>query len=157
MKKLLPLLLILLMTLVGCNTAEQPTDSGFDVKDVTVTAGDQSIIALKMMDASQTYHDGKWLYSDGFLEQRISEIYPDAPLITGKDLTLTKINADLLDISLFSSDARLDTFSSLDELRTALNEKSGVFLIGIRYSYKGRYITDRFETALYYYFFRVSV
>ena len=105
MKKLLPLLLILLMTVVGCNTAEQPTDSGFDVKDVTVTAGDQSIMALKMMDSSQTYHAGNWLCSDGFLEQRISEIYPDAPLITGKDLTLTEINADLLDICLFSADA----------------------------------------------------
>lgn len=157
MKKLLPLLLILLMTLVGCNTAEQPTDSGFDVKDVTVTAGDQSFIALKMIDSSQTYHDGNWLCSDSFSEQRISKIYPDAPLITGKNFTLTEINADLLDISLFSSDARLDTFSSLDELRTALDEKSGEFLIGIRYSYKGRYIADRFEAALYYYFFRVSV
>ncbi len=191
MKKILPLVLILLLALTGCNTTPQTASSsstspsasataepsasvtprlpasqtepleGQPIKpdDLNVTVGSQSATALMRLNWSSTYHNGNMLAADGFPDHFIQQIYPQAPILSGADFTLSAINGEFLDASLYANTRKLDIYTSIDSLKAQLEGKSGEYMVEINYIYEGRYIPsmNSTERACYTYFFRLTI
>ena len=196
MKKILPIVLILMLALVGCNTTPEaassastkpsataapsasatqapdpvidttPTteqESRFNIEDITVTAGSQSVVALRKSNWASTYHNGGMLSADSFPYQHLAATAPNCPVINGKDFTLSAVKAAFAEGKLYKITGedfvQTASFRALDGLYTQISDMSGEYLVCLDYIYQGKYIEslNENECACYTYFFRLVI
>ena len=164
MKKILPLVLILMLALIGCNTT--PTTEqypSFNIEDITVTTDSQRVVALKKPNWSSTYHNGGMLSADGFPYQDLTATAPNCPAINGKDFTLSAVKATFVEGKLYKITGedlvQTASFTAPDGLYTQISDVSGEYLVCLDYLYQGKYIEslNENERACYTYFFRLVI
>ena len=165
MKKLLPLLLILLMFAVGCNGSKQPTQpttskqSITSVPDITVSSVSKSITPLKVLGSfTSLTPNGDVMFADS-IDFPMPQDLSQAPIINNSSFSVSGAYHDFRSARIYTSTKTYTSYSSLDELCQALNTMQGEYVIGLEYLAKGEYLPsyDSHEIACYHYYFKVSI